>query len=231
MKMLPFAVFLTIGAAPWATAQQPAVPQDEDPPSNAIDTKQPASQQGTERASITGPEERLLAKLHETNRLEIEFGKLAQKNGQSAEVKQYGKQLEQDHQDADKKVMSIAKEKKLTLDSPAAMNDTDAKKTAEQKAALERLKKMQGAEFDQEFMKVMAEGHDHALKLIRESKSSVRDEKIKSHLDEVEPVLEKHKSMAQDGGHDHSHGQKKSDTSSGAGKSKSTVTEPQPEQQ
>ena len=217
MNLSRFAFALIFGlTAPWAAAE------------NADDknTKQPTSHQDTQRASITGPEERLLARLHETNLLEIEFGKLAQKNGQSAEVKQYGKQLEQDHQNADKKVVSIAKEKKLMLDAPAAMNDADAKKTAEQKAAVERLKKMQGAEFDQEFLKVMAEGHDHALNLIRESKSSVRDEKIKSHLAEVEPVLEKHKSMAQ-GGHGHGH-TKKSETSSEPGKSKSSTTEPQP---
>lgn len=224
MNILRFALVLTLGAAPWAAADDTAAKK-------AGEKQQTSPQQDTQRASTTGPEERLLAKLHETNQLEIEFGKLAQQKGSTAECKDFGKQLEQDHQNADKKVMSIAREKNLKLDAPAAMNDDDAKKTAEQKAALARLKKMEGAQFDKEFMKVMAEGHDHALSLVRDSKASVRDAKIKSHLEEVEPVLEKHRSMAQSGGHDHSsHGQTKKSDKDAAGKSKSstTTTEPGP---
>jgi putative membrane protein len=214
MKILRYTLALALGAATWAAAD--------------ADTKQPATTKDTERASTTGPEERLLAKLHETNQMEIEFGKLAQQKGSTAAVKDYGKQLEQDHKNADNKVTSIAREKNITLDKPAAMNDEDAKKSAEQKAALARLKKMEGTPFDQEFMKVMAEGHEHALALVRDSKASVRDEKIKSHLNEVEPVLEKHKSMAQGGGHDEHHGMKKTDKSDTSGKSKSSTTGEQP---
>lgn len=241
MNILRFAIILALSATSWAadddnkagrddkSQSQSQQDQSSSPASSAPDTKQPASQkEDKQSASTTGPEERLLAKLHETNQLEIEFGKLAQQKGQSAEVKQYGKQLEQDHQSADKKVMSIAKDKNLKLDSPAAMNDTDAKKTAEQKAALERLKKMEGRQFDQEFMKVMAEGHDHALNLIRQSKPNVRDEKIKSHLAEVEPVLEKHRSMAQGGGHGHEHGAQSKESDDGSGKSKSSTTTTEP---
>ena len=49
----------------------------------------------------------------------------------------------------------------------------------------------------------MAQGHEDALALVRDSKTSVHDPKIKAHLQEVEPVLEKHRAMAQSGGHEH----------------------------
>jgi putative membrane protein len=157
---------------------------------------------GTTAASTTGPEERLLAKLHETNQMEIEFGQLAQQKASSPDVKDFGKQLVDDHQSADQKITALAKEKNLTLDAPAAMNDADAKKSEDMKATLAKLKSAEGAQFDQQFLKAMADGHTHAIQLVKETKPSIKDAQVKSLITELEPVLEKHRAMAMSGGHE-----------------------------
>ena len=57
----------------------------------------------------------VLNKLHASDQKEIEAGKTAEKQGQSKEVRDYGKMLVKDHTTADQKVTSLAKKEKITL--------------------------------------------------------------------------------------------------------------------
>src|SRR4051812_15227539 len=61
----------------------------------------------------------VLPKLHQSNQREIEMGKMAEKNGQSKQVKAYGKALVDDHTAADKKVKALAKQEKIDLPAQA----------------------------------------------------------------------------------------------------------------
>ena len=63
-------------------------------------------------------DEMVLQQLHRTNLHEIQLGQLAQRNGSSAKVKQFGARLVRDHQAADKKVLATAKQIGIVL--PAA---------------------------------------------------------------------------------------------------------------
>lgn len=65
----------------------------------------------------------LVMKIHRINQMEIKAGQLAQRNGSSAKVKQYGQQLVRDHQAADQKLTTLARSLGVTLkndDSTAA---------------------------------------------------------------------------------------------------------------
>lgn len=57
----------------------------------------------------------LVMKIHRINQMEIRAGRLAQKNGSSAKVKQYGQQLVRDHQAADQKLTTLAQRMGVTL--------------------------------------------------------------------------------------------------------------------
>jgi len=57
----------------------------------------------------------VLRQIHRTNLEEIRMGQLAQRNGSSAQVKQYGAQLVRDHQAADQKVVALAKQLRIAL--------------------------------------------------------------------------------------------------------------------
>ena len=59
------------------------------------------------RDSLQG-DNALVMKIHKINQMEIQAGQLAQRNGSSAKVKQYGQQLVRDHQAADKKITTLA---------------------------------------------------------------------------------------------------------------------------
>jgi putative membrane protein len=57
----------------------------------------------------------VLRQMHRTNLEEIQVGQLAQRNGSSAKVKDFGARLVRDHQAADKKVLSVAKQVGIAL--------------------------------------------------------------------------------------------------------------------
>ena len=57
----------------------------------------------------------VLRQIHRTNLEEIRMGQLAQRNGSSAQVKQYGATLVRDHQAADQKVVALAKQLRIAL--------------------------------------------------------------------------------------------------------------------
>ena len=60
----------------------------------------------------TSPTATVLNKLHLSNQKEIEMGKVAEKGGQSKDVRNFGKDLVKDHTAADKKVAAPAPKRK-----------------------------------------------------------------------------------------------------------------------
>jgi putative membrane protein len=125
----------------------------------------------------------VLSKLHESNLKEVEMGKLAQKQGQSKDVKAFGKTLVQDHTSADKKVKALAKQEKaqLTAEAPAMKHDDLGT----------------GAEFDSKFAKSMLEDHKKDIEEVKTARDATNDPKLKTLLDELLPTLEKHRDTAQ----------------------------------
>src|SRR4051812_35543012 len=97
----------------------------------------------------------VLSKLHQSNVKEVEMGKLAQKNGQSKEVKEFGKTLVTDHSAADKKVKALAKKEKVELtDEKPAMDHGD----------------LTGADFDKKFAQSMLDDHEKDVAEVKKAR-------------------------------------------------------------
>ena len=94
--------------------------------------------------------ETFLKKAIEGNFAEVSMGELAQKNGQSEDVKSYGKVLSTDHGAANQKAMDAAKG--LGMNPPTGPN-------AKQKADYDKMSKMSGAAFDKMFATHMVADH------------------------------------------------------------------------
>jgi putative membrane protein len=126
----------------------------------------------------------VLGKLHASNVEEIRMGKMAQEHGRSAGVKAFGKMLVEDHNAADDKVAQLAKEENIT---PAANTP----------ALPEENNLPMGAGFDAAFAKAMVKDHKKAIAEVKAARAATNDEKLKSLLGELLPVLEKHERAAQ----------------------------------
>jgi putative membrane protein len=88
------------------------------------------------------------------NMAEIELGKLAAERAANAEVKKFAQMMVSDHTQAADTLKPIATSNNIPL--PTALDD-------DHRDLQERLSKLQGAEFDREYMKAMADGHQDVV--------------------------------------------------------------------
>ena len=138
---------------------------------------------------------RLVTLLQKVNKEEIEAGKLAQKRGKSAAIRNFGKTLIADHTKSQKEVSAAAKKAKISpSDSALTMKDKEQEKVDKNK--MDQLKKLSGAEFDKTFAQVMSKDHEHMISLLKDHKDDLQSDDLKTLVDNTIPVLEQHKDLA-----------------------------------
>jgi len=118
---------------------------------------------------------------------EVKLSKLAMDKGQSSEVKQFARRMVEDHTKANVELKQIADKKNLVVTT--RLDDQHEK-------AYDQLAKLDGANFDKEYMRVMATDHDEATKLFKEQSQRGQDPELKSFAMKTLPTIEKHDDMA-----------------------------------
>jgi putative membrane protein len=117
---------------------------------------------------------------------EIQMGKLAQEKGQSDQVKDFGKTLEQDHSEHLQKAQQMAQQD--GFDAPAEPN-------AKQKATYERMSGMSGRMFDAAFARDMVRDHEKDIRDYEKEANS--GSRLADFARQTVPVLKKHLEIAQ----------------------------------
>jgi putative membrane protein len=141
---------------------------------------------------------KIVAHLHHVNQMEIDVGKAAQKSG-TASVKSYASNLVTDHQMNDKDLTSFAKSHKLaTIPADKPESDADKQDAKEMTSKVAHLKTLKGADFDREFLNMMATDHDKELAKIDVSIGAATDPDLQSMLKSTKPVLQRHADQARD---------------------------------
>jgi putative membrane protein len=119
---------------------------------------------------------------------EIELGQLALKNTKDADVRKFAERMVKDHTAADKKLQAIAAKENLQL--PQSLDQ-------EHESLKMKLQGMSGSDFDREYVKAMAKGHDKALALFESaSQQPQMPAELKQFAASTLPTLEQHKEMA-----------------------------------
>ena len=118
---------------------------------------------------------------------EVELGKLAAEKATSADVKQFAQRMVDDHSKANEELSSLASSKGITL--PTAVD-------AKVQAHVEHLSKLSGAEFDQEYMKMMVSDHDKDVAEFEREANSGKDPDVKAWASKTLPTLREHQTMA-----------------------------------
>ncbi len=142
--------------------------------------------EGAGQAADAPSTAQVLGDLHQSDQKEIQAGRIAQKQGQSRAVKDYGKMLVKDHAAADKKVAELATKENIDLQAstPAAgANDMETMAT--------------GPGFDQKFAQEMVDDHRKDIAAVTEARDNTSDPQLKTLLTDMLPTLEKHESAAQ----------------------------------
>ena len=117
---------------------------------------------------------------------EVELSKIAEKS-ENPEVKRFAEKMVRDHSAANTELTSTASrlgaEMLKTLD-------------AEHQKVRDRLRSMHGTTFDRQYMQVMVEDHDQAVKLFRQEAGSANNTELKQFAQKTLPTIEQHQKMA-----------------------------------
>jgi putative membrane protein len=117
------------------------------------------------------------------NLAEIATAQLAQQKAQNPEIKSLAQMIQQDHQQAQEKLQTIAQAHGLALEQNPSWS---------QKRAQSKLEKLNGADFDQQYAKDMLEDHVTDIKKFQKASQQVEDTDVKQYAQDTLPTLQKH---------------------------------------
>ncbi|WP_437676159.1 DUF4142 domain-containing protein [Sorangium sp. So ce131] len=189
------------GATP-PPAQTTPAPAPETAPAPAPESQPTTGETGATQpgtATSTAPaappeapltDEQIVAVLDAANKKEIDEAQVAQTKAKHKDVKAYARMITQHHTDAKNKQAKLVKKLNLT----AADSDKSKQLQDETKQAVDQLKTLQGADFDQQFVALMVKDHQTTLDLIdKRILPGAKNADLKALLEtDLRPTIEKH---------------------------------------
>lgn len=154
---------------------------------------------GSDYRSISSADSRILSILHAKNIEEIEIGKLAMDKGASDDVRNFGQTLVQDHQQCDNQVRQVSQAANAPLLEPKDINDMLAREkgmSQPPKDPLEELRSLDGPAFDQQFGRMMLQGHRDLIQIVENARPNVHDARVGQLLDQTLSTLHHHEDLA-----------------------------------
>ncbi len=171
------------------TANAAGATAGTDTPATSTATTTTAAASTTTAAKLSHKEVEFIKKAGAGNAAEVKAGQLAQSNGESQDVKDFGAKMVSDHGDANTDLGTIAKSHDITF--PPA-------ETEKQKMMYEKLSKLKGAEFDKAYVMGMVADHKKDLAEYKMEKSEAKDADLKAYVDKTETIIDGHLKMIED---------------------------------
>lgn len=119
---------------------------------------------------------------------EIALGALALKKASHKDVKEFGAEINEDHQYASQEVKELSASEGIYL--PVQLD-------SEHKKQQQRLSHLSGKEFDEAFVAYMLKNHRKDLKEFEKNAAMLRNEKVKQWAEGILPVLTVHLKKAE----------------------------------
>ncbi|WP_157971932.1 DUF4142 domain-containing protein [Pleomorphovibrio marinus] len=113
----------------------------------------------------------------------ISLGKLAQQKGNSDQVKELGKMMEEDHTKSHTEIKTLAQSKSVSI--PTSVTD-------DSKDAYEDLNDENGNDFGKSYSKRMVNQHEDAIDLYENAAEDSEDPKVRAYASEKLPALRTH---------------------------------------
>lgn len=120
---------------------------------------------------------------------EVEMGRLAVKQAASKDVKAFAERMIADHSKAGAELKALAQQKKVML--PAEI-------LPKHKEIVEKLSKLNGAEFDKEYVKAMVADHEKDVTAFEAQAKGSVDADVKAFAEKTLPTLKMHQQMIRD---------------------------------
>jgi putative membrane protein len=117
---------------------------------------------------------------------EVELGKIAQQNGDSQDVKDFGAKMVTDHSKINDNMKAIATKDSLTIPD---------KPNGEQQELIDKLSKESGKEFDNSYIRAMVKAHIGDKALFTEEAASAKNPDLKQFASDSLQVITEHLAM------------------------------------
>ena len=170
MKPFLIALLLTIAAAP-TLAQAPA------------------ARPGAQTSRLSASDRNFVSAAARAGMAEVAQGRLAQEKASNTAVRDFGRQMVEDHARTNDRLTSLAQPRGMKL--PTAV-------TSKQRQAEERLRKASGTRFDRAYMKAQVDAHRRTVALFDKQAAQGKDPTFKSFAAESLPRLREHLHLAED---------------------------------
>jgi putative membrane protein len=165
------------------TAAAPSTSAMDKSSTSAMDK---SSTNATDKVSTS--DRKFMEKAAKGGMAEVQLGKLATEKANAPEVKQFGQRMVDDHSKANDQLKQLASQKGVTL--PTTLD----KKSQHE---YDRLSKLSGEKFDQEYMKHMVSDHKKDVSEFKSEANKAKDADLKQWAQNTLPVLEQHLTLAQ----------------------------------
>jgi putative membrane protein len=120
---------------------------------------------------------------------EVKLGELAEENGSSSAVKEFGKRMEKDHSKAGDQLKQVASKNNIAV--PKGMDKKD-------QATYDHLSKLSGAEFDQVYAQHMVTDHEQDIEDFKNEASTGENPDVKRFASSTLPILQDHLRQARE---------------------------------
>jgi putative membrane protein len=120
---------------------------------------------------------------------EVQLGKLAQQKASSEAVKQFAQKMIDDHSKAGDQLKQVASSESLSL--PDSLDP-------KHQAAIDKLSKLSGPEFDKAYAKDMVKDHEKDVSEFQAESQGGTDANVKQFASQTLPVLQQHLELAKD---------------------------------
>jgi putative membrane protein len=154
----------------------------------AKDKTAKTADQAAQATGMKSNDQAFLTKAAERGMAEVKLGQLAQERGSSDAVKNFGKQMVDDHTKANEQLKQVASSKGISLP-----DSIDSKS----QAAYDRFSKLSGPEFDRAYMNYMRKDHKKSIGWYRKASEQGQDADVKSFAQSQLPAMEEHLRVAE----------------------------------
>ncbi len=120
---------------------------------------------------------------------EVKLGQMAQEKAANQKVKDFGRQMSEDHAKAGDELQRIAQQKNLR---------TPSELTAQDDALMKKLQGLSGSAFDKEYMSAMVKDHEEDISEFQKEANSGSDSDVKAFASKTLPTLNQHLRMAKE---------------------------------
>ena len=115
--------------------------------------------------------------------MEVELGKIAEKNSATQSIKDFGKMMVDDHSKINDELKDLASKKNVALPSTV---------TSDQQKDIDKLSKETGKDFDKDYVSMMIDDHKKDIADFKKAGDKITDPDYKDFIMKALPTLQKH---------------------------------------